>query len=102
MKKLALVACIAFLLASCYMLDGISDVSASLNSPDEIIIVNNARVSTLRLIDGEIVRAGASMHKFHFDIDIPAGDRKTVKITDFVINNGDKVVVTDAVFSYDM
>ena len=102
MKKLALIVCIAFMLVSCYMLDGESDISVSLNSPDEITIVNNARVSTLRLIDGEIVRAGTSMRKFHFDIDIPAGHRKTVKIDDFTIQNGDEVIVTDAVFSYDM
>jgi hypothetical protein len=103
MKKLAVVAAvIVFLLASCYMFDNESDISVSLNSPDEITIVNNARVSTLRLIDVEIVRAGTSVHKFHFDISIPAGDRETVKIDDFVIQNGDKAIVTDAVFSWDM
>ena len=102
MKKLAVIGCVAFLLVSCYLFDGMSDVSVSLNSPDEITIVNNARVSTLRLIDGEIVRAGTSVHKFHFDIDIPAGHRETVKIDDFAIQNGDKVIVIDAKFSWDM
>ena len=102
MKKLALIILIVFQFASCYIFDGISDLSVSLNSPDEIIIVNNARVSTLRLINGEIVRAGASMYKFYFDIDIPAGYRETVKINDFTIQNGDEVIVTDAVFSHDM
>jgi len=102
MKKLAVIICIVFFLASCYMFDGISDVSVSLNSPDEITIVNNARVSTLRFIDGEIVRAGTSIYQFHFDIDIPAGSQKTMKIDDFAIQNGDEVTVTDAKFSWDM
>jgi len=102
MKKLAVIVCIVFLLASCYMFDGESDISVSLNEPDQITIVNNARVSTLRLIDVEIIRVGTSVHKFHFDIDIPAGHRETVKIDDFVIQNGDKAIVTDAVFSWDM
>jgi len=104
MKKLALavIVFIVFLLASCYMFDTESDISVSLNSPDEITIVNNARVSTLRLLDVEIVRAGTSVHKLHFDIDVPAGDRETVKIDDFVIQNGDKATVTNAVFSHDM
>jgi hypothetical protein len=102
MKKLAVIVFIVFPLASCYIFDTESDISVSLNPPDEITIINNARVSTLRLLDVEIVRAGASVHKFHFDIDVPAGDRETVKINDFVIQNGDKVTVTDAVFSWDM
>jgi len=104
MKKLALamIVCIIFLLASCYMFDGESDISVSLNEPNEITIVNNARVSTLRLLDGEILRAGKSVYKFHFDISIPAGDKETVKIDDFVIQNGDKATVIDAVFSWDM
>jgi hypothetical protein len=102
MKKLAVIVFIVFLLASCYMFDGISDISVSLNEPDEITIVNNARVSTLRLLDVEIVRAGTPVHKFHFDIDVPAGDKETVKIDDFVIQNGDKATVTNAVFSHDM
>jgi len=103
MKKLAVVAAvIVFLLASCYIFDDISDISVLLNPPDEITIINNARVSTLRLSDVEIIRAGTPVHKFHFDIDIPAGHRETVKIDDFVIQNGDKVTVTDAKFSWDM
>ena len=91
-----------FLLTSCYLFDNESDISVSLNSPDEVTIINNARVSTLRLLDGEIVRAVISVHKFHFDIDVPAGDRETVKIDNFVIQNGDQATVTNAVFSHDM
>jgi len=103
MKKLAVVtAVIVFLLASCYLFDNESDISVSLNPPEEITIVNGARVSTLRLLDVKIDRAGTTVHKLHFDIDVPAGDRKTVKIDDFVIQNGDKAIVTDAVFSWDM
>ena len=102
MKKIAVIVCIVFLLASCYIFDNESDISVSLNSPDEITIVNNARVSTLRLLDVDIVRAGTPVHKFHFDIAIPSGHRETVKIDDFVIQNGDKATVTDAVFSWDM
>jgi len=103
MKKLAVVAAvIVFLLASCYMFDGESDISVSLNEPDEITIVNNARVSTLRLLDVKIVRADTSERAFHFDISIPAGDKETVKIDDFVIQNGDKATVTNALFSHDM
>jgi len=102
MKKLAVIVCIVFLFASCYIFDGIADVSISTNVPDEIIILNNARVSTLRSVDGKIVRTNTSVYQFHFDIDIPAGYRETVKIDDFVIQNGDEVIVTDAVFSWDM
>ena len=103
MKKMAVIAVvIVFLLASCYMFDGIADVSISTNVPDEIIVFNNARVSTLRSVDGKIVRTNTSVYQFHFDIDIPAGHKETVKIDDFVIQNGDKVTVTDAEFSWDM
>jgi len=102
MKKISLIFSIVFQVASCYMFDGISDVSMSLNLPDEIIIINNASVSTLRGIDGKIVRDGISIYQFHFDMDIPAGNRKTVKIYDFVAQNGDEAVVTDVKFSWDM
>ena len=102
MKNLAVIICIVFLLASCAAFDGISDVSISMNLPDEIIVVNNARVSTLRSVDGKIVRTNTPVYKFHFDIDIPAGNRETVKIDDFAIQNGDKAIVTDAKFSWDM
>jgi hypothetical protein len=97
-----MVICIIFQFASCYIFDGISDVSISLNLPDEIIVVNNARVSTLNSIDGKIVRAGTPIYQFHFDIDIPSGNRETIKVNDFIIQNGDEVIVTDAKFSWDM
>jgi len=84
------------------MFDGLSDVSVSLNPPDEIVIDNHARVSTLRLMTGEIVRDGASVHQFHFEVDVPAGNQEKIKIDDFVIQGGDKVFLTDAVFSWDM
>jgi hypothetical protein len=102
MKKLALIVAIVILIASCAMFDGISDVSISMNLPDEIIFVNNARVSTLRNVDGKIVRANTSVYQFHFDIDIPAGHRETVKIDDFIVQNRDEAIVTDAKFSWDM
>ena len=102
MKKLAVIVFIVIQIASCAMFDGISDVSIALNLPDEIIVVNNARVSTLRNVDGKVVRANTSVYQFHFDIDIPAGYRETVKIDDFILQNGDKVIVTDAKFSWDM
>ena len=102
MKKLAVIICIVFQFASCAMFDSISDVSISMNLPDEIIVVNNARVSTLRNVDGKIVRTNTSVYQFHFDIDIPAGNRKTVKIDDFIMQDGDEVFITDAKFSWDM
>jgi len=102
MKKFAVIICIVFLFASCHTLDGVSDVSMSINLPDEVIIVNNARVSTLRAVDGKIVRDNSSIYQFHFDIAIPAGDKEAVKIDDFILQNGDKVIVTDAKFSWDM
>jgi len=102
MKKLTVIACIVFLFASCAMFDGVSDVSISMNVPDEIIVVNNARVSTLRKVDGKIVRVNTSVYQFHFDIDIPAGNQEAVKIDDFLLQNGDKVIVTDVKFSWDM
>jgi len=102
MKKLAIIVCIVIQIASCAMFDGISDVSISMNLPDEIIVVNNARVSTLRNVDGKIVRINTSVYQFHFDLDIPAGHRKTVKINDFIMLNGDEVILTDAKFSWDM
>ena len=102
MKRVFVITCIVFQFASCAMFDGISDISVSLNPPDEIVVANNARVSTLRLMTGEIVRGGASVHQFHFEIDVPAKKQKTVKIDDFVIQNGDTAFLTDAVFSWDM
>ena len=102
MKKSAVIVFIVFQLASCAAFDGISDVSISMNLPDEIIVVNNARVSTLRSVEGKIVRTNTSVYQFHFDIDIPAGHQETVKIDDFIIQNEDKVIVTDAKFSWDM
>jgi hypothetical protein len=84
------------------MFDGESDISVSLKEPDEIIIANNARASTLRLLDVKIVRADTSERAFNFDVSIPAGEKETVKIDDFVIQKGDKAVVTNAVFSWDM
>jgi len=84
------------------MFDGLSDVSVSLNPPNEIVVDNHARVSTLRLMTGEIVRDGESVHQFHFEVDVPAGHHETVKIDDFEIQGGDKAFLTDAVFSYDM
>ena len=102
MKKIFLIICLVSLIASCYTFDGISDISVSSNSPNEIVVVNNARVSTLRSMDGKIVRAGKSVYKFHFDVDIPAGYQETITVNDFVIQNGDKIVVIDAEFSWDM
>ena len=102
MKKALVIICIVFQCASCAMFDGISDVSVSLNLPDEIVVANNARVSTLRLITGKIVRDGASVHQFHFEVVVPAKKQETVKIDDFVIRDGDTAFLTDAVFSNDM
>ena len=68
-KAAAIVIVLAFITSgfvSCYIFDGISDVSISLNLPDEIVVANNARVSTLRSMDGKIVRAGASVYQFHY------------------------------------
>ena len=93
---------IMFGFMSCYTLDGISDISISLILPDEMVVANNARVSTLRSMDGKIVRAGTSVYQFRCDVDIPAGHQETIKIDDFVMQEGDKVSMTDAKFSWDM
>jgi hypothetical protein len=102
MKRILVIIFLVFLFASCAIFDGISDVSVSLNSPDEMVVANNARVSTLRSMDGNIIRAGASVYQFHFDVDVPAKKQETIKIDDFVIQGGDKVRLTDADFSWDM
>ena len=104
MKKAAVIISvfITFSFMSCYTLDGISDVSISLVLPDEIVVANNARVSTLRGMDGKIVRAGTSVYQFRFDVEIPAGHQETIKIDDFVMQEGDKVSLKDAKFSWDM
>jgi len=104
MKKAAVIVLvfITFGFMSCYTLDGVSDISISLVLPDEIVVANNARVSTLRSMDGKIVRAGMSVYQFRFDVEIPAKHQKTIKIDDFVMQEGDKVSVTDANFSWDM
>ena len=102
MKRIFVIIFLVFQFASCAMFDGISDVSVSLNLPDEIAVANYARVSTLRSMDGKIIRAGASVYQFHFDVDVPAKNRETIKIDDFVIQGGDKVRLTDADFSWDM
>jgi len=102
MKKIFLIICIISLITSCAVFDGISDVSVSLNPPDEIVVVNYARVSTLRSMDGEIIRAGAAVYQFHFDVEIPANNQETIKVEAFIIQNGDTVSLTDAKFSWDM
>jgi len=104
MKKAAVIvwAFVMFGFMSCYTLDGVSDISISLVLPDEMVVANNARVSTLRSMDGKIVRAGTSVYEFRFDVDIPAGHQKTIKIDDFVMQEGDKVSIKDAQFSWDM
>ena len=102
MKKVVVIVFITFGFVSCYTFDGISDVSISLVLPDEIVVANNARVSTLRGMDGKIVRAGMSVYQFSFEVDIPAGHKETIKIDDFIMQEGDKVSVTDAKFSWDM
>ena len=102
MRKIFMVICVVSLLASCAVFDGISDVSVSLNPPDEIVVANYARVSTLRSMDGEIIREGASVYQFHFDVEIPANNHKTIKVEDFPIQSGDTISLTDAKFSWDM
>jgi hypothetical protein len=56
-----------------------TETSAAVKLPDEIVVFNHASVSTLRSITGKIVRSGTAVHKFHFNIDVPPGDKKTVK-----------------------
>ena len=103
MNKIFVIIFLVFQFASCAAwFDGISDVSISLNLPDEIVVANNARVSTLRSMDGKIVRSGTLVYRFHFDVDIPASHQGTIKIDDFVMQEGDTVSVTDAKFSWDM
>jgi hypothetical protein len=84
------------------MFDDASDVVVSANPPNEIIISNYAFVSTLRSLDGKIVRSGTTVYKFHFDVDIPANNIETVTIDDFVMQEGDKPIVTKASFTNDM
>jgi hypothetical protein len=84
------------------MFDNASDISLSINLPNEIIISNNASVSTLRSIDGEIIRSDTSVYNFHFDVDIPCNSIETVKIVDFIIQKGDKPRVIKTNFTWDM
>jgi hypothetical protein len=84
------------------MFDNASDVSVSINSPDEIIIFNNASVSTLKSVDGEIIRSGTSVYKFRFNVDIPSGNNETVRIDDFILQEGDKPRINKADFTWSM
>jgi hypothetical protein len=102
MNKIFVILFLVFQFASCAAFDGISDVSISLNLPDEIVVVNYARVSTIRSMDGEIIRAGTSVYQFHFDVAIPANNHETIKVEDFIIQDGDTVSLTDVKFSWDM
>jgi len=102
MNKILVIIFLVFQFASCAAFDGILDISISLNLPDEIVVANNARVSTLRSIDGKIVRAGASVYQFHFDVEIPAGHQGTIMVDDFVMQDKDTVFAVDAKFSWDM
>ena len=92
----------AFFVFSCAIFDDASDVIMSVNPPDEITIFNNAFVSTLRSIDGKIMRSGTAVYTFHFDVDIPANNIETVKIDDFIMQEGDKPRITKADFTHDM
>jgi hypothetical protein len=93
---------ITFFVFSCAAFDDAADIVLSIQLPDELVIVNHARVSTLVKLDGKIMRAGATVYQFHFDVDIPANNRETVKIDDFIMQEGDKPRVTKADFTYDM
>jgi hypothetical protein len=107
MKKIFifLTAIIIFQLASCGVVDdiaGTSNIELSINLPDEIVIANNAYVSTLRSIDGKVTRSGKSVYNFHFEVDIPCNHQDTVKIDGFILQDGDKAVATKTEFSWDM
>jgi hypothetical protein len=94
-----------FQFASCGVLDdisGTSNINLSINLPDKIVIANNARVSTLRSIDGKINRSGKSVYNFHFEVDIPCNHQDIIKIDDFILQEGDKAVATKTEFSWDM
>jgi hypothetical protein len=59
-----------------------------------VIVVNSARVSTLRSVDFEIHRANENISAFHFALDILAGEQETITLEDFTLQEGDKAVVT--------
>jgi hypothetical protein len=59
-------------------------------------------VSTLKSIDGEIIRSGKSVYKFHFNVDIPSGYNETVKIDGFIMQEGDKPRINKADFTWSM
>jgi hypothetical protein len=88
--------------SSCALFDSVSDISVRLLPPHEVIVVNSARVSTLRSVDFEIRRANEKIRSFHFDIDIPAGTQETITLEDFTLQEDDKAVVTDAGLSWSM
>lgn len=104
MKKIFcfLIIGISLFVFSCAMFDDSDDIFVSVNPPDELSVFNNARVSTLRSLDGKIMRANIAVYTFHFDVDIPANNIDTVKIDDFIMQAGDKPRVTKARFTWDM
>jgi len=104
MKKISwfLLAVFVGVVSSCALFDGVSDISVRLQPPHEVIVVNSARISTLRSVDFEIHRVNEKISAFHFDIDIPAREQETITLEDFTLQEGDKAVVTDAGLSWSM
>jgi len=84
------------------MFDNASDVTISVNLPDELVIQNNANVSTLKSIEGKIVRVGDTVYNFQYDVDITAGESGKVKVNNFILQEGDEPKITKADFSWDM
>lgn len=94
--------CSAILVSSCAMFDTVADVSILLEAPDKMIVKNNARVSTLKSIEGSILRSGTSVYRFHSDLDLTVGLSEEITIDDFVIQDGDTASLTGAEFSHDI
>ncbi|GAB6393367.1 MAG: hypothetical protein MdMp014T_2740 [Treponematales bacterium] len=76
--------------SSCALFDSVSDISVRLQPPHEVIVVNSARVSTLRSVDFEIHRANENISAFHFALDILAGEQETITLEDFTLQEGEQ------------
>jgi hypothetical protein len=93
---------LSVLLGSCAMLDSASDITVILLPPNQVIIDNTARVSTLRELECTIYRARQPMHTFHTDVDLVVGSRKTILLDGFILQDGDEVVIRKADLTWSM
>jgi hypothetical protein len=90
------------IIASCYTLDTMSDISISLQQPETVTIHNDSYVSTLNSIKFEIKRDGITVYTYDDECLVTAGETLSIVLHDCVIQNGDVGVIISGNLSWSM